>query len=57
MMPLRRGRGVGGVGILADRDAIARLRLNQPDPMSDIHLSWPAAMRRRVFSSVEETST
>jgi hypothetical protein len=36
MMPVRRGRGFG---ILVEVDAAARLRLNQPVPMSDIQLS------------------
>jgi hypothetical protein len=36
MMPVRRGRGFG---ILVEVDAAARLRLNQPAPMSDIQLS------------------
>jgi hypothetical protein len=35
MMPMRRGR----LGFSAVRDAVAGLRRNQPDPMSDINIS------------------
>jgi hypothetical protein len=48
MIPLRRGRGLFALGCDAlDRDAVARLRLNQ-DPMSDINfpLSGRAVCRR-----------
>src|SRR4051812_7331624 len=44
MMPLRRERGAG---IRVELDPIARLRLNQPAPMSDIQLSLAATTRCR----------
>jgi hypothetical protein len=51
MMPLRRRRGA--VFFAAGCDFL-RLRLNQPDPTSDINLSYPARQmgyRRAMFRS------
>jgi hypothetical protein len=51
MMPLRRSRGA--VFFTADCD-FERLRLNQPDPMSDINLSYPAGQvaYRRAMAQI-----
>jgi hypothetical protein len=53
MMPLRRARGFLAFDSF-DRDADARLRLNQLDPLSDIDISRPAgqATRRRVMAQI-----
>jgi hypothetical protein len=42
MMPLRRARGFFAFDSF-DREADARLRLNQPDPLSDIDFSPPGS--------------
>jgi hypothetical protein len=60
MMPLSRARGLFPFDCF-DRDADACLRVNQPNPLSDIKLSCPAGqtMRRRVvaqFIQFKETS-
>ena len=53
MMPLRRARGFFAFDSF-DRDADARLRLNQLDPLSDIDFSRPAghATRRRLTAQI-----
>ena len=53
MMPLRRARGFFAFDSF-DRDADARLRLNQLDPLSDIDFSRPAghATRRRAMAQI-----
>jgi hypothetical protein len=44
MIPLRRARGFFAFDSF-DREADARLRLNQPDPLSDIEFSLPGSTR------------
>jgi hypothetical protein len=53
MMPLRRARGFFAFDSF-DRDAEARLRLNQLDPLSDIDFSRPAGhvTRRRPIAQI-----
>jgi hypothetical protein len=55
MMPLRRARGFFAFDSF-DRDADARLRLNQPDPLSDIEFSRPAgqATRRHALAQITQ---